>query len=69
MILKQFKNSLSEQIATYITEQKVTTAADAAVSANEYVLLHKSRFVERSVAYDVCGWRGNSSEDDMQRSG
>ena len=49
---------MRNNIATYITEQKVTAAADAAVSANENVLLHKSSFRERSVARDVSGWTG-----------
>ena len=38
---------------TYITKQKITTAVEAAVSADEYVLLHESSFIERSMACDV----------------
>ena len=59
MILEQFKNSLTESIATYITERKITTAAEAAVSADKYVLLHKGSFRERSVARDGVGARGH----------
>ncbi len=62
MILEQFKNCLPERMAKYITEQKVTSAADAAVSADEYVLLHKSSFRERSVARDGFAGRGNGSD-------
>lgn len=52
IVLEQFKNCLPDRIAKWITEQKLTTAADAAVSADEYVLIHKSSFRERSVARD-----------------
>lgn len=70
MILEQFKNGLPERIATYIMEQKISTAAEAAVSADEYVLIHKSSFRERSVARDI-GARGHcfdAGSFDMMRS-
>uniref|UniRef100_A0A8P4K9M3 SCAN box domain-containing protein n=1 Tax=Dicentrarchus labrax TaxID=13489 RepID=A0A8P4K9M3_DICLA len=70
MILEQFKNSLPERIATYITERKMNTAAEAAVSADEYVLLHKGSYRERSMARDV-GERGHCFDAvpfDMTRS-
>ncbi|CAJ1087102.1 uncharacterized protein LOC117532417 [Xyrichtys novacula] len=71
MILEQLKNCLPERIAKYITEQKVTTAAAAAVSADEYALLHRNNFRERSAGRDVFGGRGNYSDNvsaEMQRS-
>lgn len=40
VILEQFKNSLSERIATYISERKVKTTAEAAALADDYVLTH-----------------------------
>lgn len=40
IVLEQFKSSLPAQLATYITEKKVKTAAAAAVLADEYVLTH-----------------------------
>ena len=58
IILEQFKNMLPGRIATHINEKKVTTAAEAVVSAD--VLLHKSSFRERTAACD-SGWRGTSS--------
>lgn len=61
MIVEQFINCLPERIATNITEQKVTTAAAAAMTADEYMLLHKSNFREHPVACD-SGWRGNDSD-------
>ncbi|XP_033986450.1 uncharacterized protein LOC117482461 [Trematomus bernacchii] len=53
MTLEQFKNILPDKIATYITEHRVTSAAEAAVAADEFVLLHKSRFGGRSGALTV----------------
>ncbi|XP_034081218.1 uncharacterized protein LOC117552092 [Gymnodraco acuticeps] len=53
MTLEQFKNILPDKIATYITEHRVTSAAEADVAADEFVLLHKSRFGGRSGALAV----------------
>ena len=41
MLLEQFRNSVPEKIAMYISEQKVKTAAEAAALADEYWLTHK----------------------------
>ncbi|KAL2087168.1 hypothetical protein ACEWY4_018227 [Coilia grayii] len=43
-LLEQFKNTIPDRIATYITERKVKTAAEAAVLADEFVLIHKGKF-------------------------
>lgn len=51
MVLEQFKNSLPSNVAIYINERKVKTAAEAAALADEYVLTHKVDFV--SHVYDV----------------
>ncbi len=40
MILEQFKNSVPERIATYISEHKFKSAAEAAALADDYVLTH-----------------------------
>ena len=61
VIFEQFKNMLPRWIATYISERRVTTAAEAAVSADEYVLIHKGSFKERAVGRDDAGWRGYGS--------
>lgn len=50
IILEQFKNVLPGRIATYINEKNVTSAADAAVAADEFVLLHKGGGRERTPA-------------------
>ncbi|KAK0130945.1 hypothetical protein N1851_034377 [Merluccius polli] len=44
VILEQFKNSVPKNVATYLTENKVGTPGQAAVLADEYVLIHKSNF-------------------------
>ena len=41
MVLEQFRNSVPDKIAMYISEQKVKTAAEAAALADEYWLTHK----------------------------
>lgn len=48
IILEQL-NMLPVQISTFITEKKETDVAKAATSADEFTLLHKSNFCERSV--------------------
>jgi len=40
IVLEQFKNSVSDQVATYINERKVKSPIDAAVLADEYRLTH-----------------------------
>ena len=46
IMLEQFKDTIPDHIATYINERKVKTVAEAAVLSDEYVLTHKSVFVE-----------------------
>lgn len=60
VILEQFKNRLPGRIATYINEHKVASAAEAAVSADEYVLLHKDGVRERTPNRDDAGWGEHS---------
>ncbi|KAL2089323.1 hypothetical protein ACEWY4_014011 [Coilia grayii] len=43
IILEQFKNVVPERIAVFINEHKVTTAAEAAVLADEFVLTHRGK--------------------------
>ena len=47
IILEQLKQSVPENIATYINEHKVTCPREAAVLADEYVLTHRRIFGER----------------------
>lgn len=44
LVLEQFKNMLPSLTAIYIAEHKVSNAAEAAVLADEYELIHKSCF-------------------------
>ncbi len=68
VILEQFKNNLPERVSTYISERKVVTAGEAAVAADEYILLHKSSFRERHVASDFGAQRsGFDAPSDMMR--
>lgn len=45
MALERFKNSVSENVSTYITERKASTGSEAAVLADEYVLIRKGKDV------------------------
>ncbi|KAL0150446.1 hypothetical protein M9458_054263 [Cirrhinus mrigala] len=58
VILEQFKNIIPERIATYINEQKVKTAAEAAVLADEFVLIHKNS----------SGYQKERNYDNLDRS-
>ncbi len=45
MLLEDFKSTLPEKIVVHLNERKVNTLAQAAVSADEFVLTHKNVFV------------------------
>ena len=57
IVLEQFKNSVPEQIAVYICEQKAKTAAEAAALSDDYALTHKSCGDSRS---DASGGPGGA---------
>lgn len=40
MILEQLKNSVPEHVATYISENKMKTSAEAARLVDDYILTH-----------------------------
>lgn len=44
IVLEQFKNSIPENVATYVGDHKVTTAAAGAALADDYVLTHRRSF-------------------------
>lgn len=44
LVLEQFKNTVSEQIATHLSERGVLKPMDAAVMADNYALTHKHGF-------------------------
>ena len=41
VVLEQLKNSVPANVATYLTEHEASTPSQAAVLADEYVLLHR----------------------------
>ncbi|XP_050923269.1 uncharacterized protein LOC127139346, partial [Lates calcarifer] len=59
VVLEQFKNSLPSNIATFVAEHKVKTAAEAAALADEYVLTHRVDHEHR--ARDEFGFRGDGN--------
>ncbi|XP_034567353.1 uncharacterized protein LOC117832370 [Notolabrus celidotus] len=70
VVLEQFKNSLPSHIAVYISERKVSTAAEAAALADEYVLTHRG---DRDFRGQVHGGRyyvpGRWGEENHARFG
>lgn len=44
ILVEEFKNCISEKIVVYLNEQKVSSLADAAVFADEFLLTHKVVF-------------------------
>lgn len=50
VLLEQLKNIVPDRIATYINEHKVKTAAEAAVFADEFLLMHKFPMTEQPQA-------------------
>ena len=72
IVLEQFKNTLPEHIANYISNREVKTAAEAAALADEYVLTHKRSYGEhRSSGQQHAGSDGVTSGGDTSsgRSG
>ncbi len=45
VLIEDFKNSLPDKLVVYLNEKKVSILAEAAVSADEFVLTHKTVFV------------------------
>lgn len=68
MVLEQFKNSVPERIAMYISEQKVKTAAEAAALADDYLLTHRGGGGDlRTYAFSAD--RGNGPAGELHFSG
>lgn len=44
VLLEDFKKSVPEKVAQHLNEQKVTTLAEAVVSADEFALTHRKLF-------------------------
>ena len=63
ILLEEFKNCLSDRLATYINEQKALTLAAATVLADEYVLTHRDSFERTPVSErsSYSSWRKSSS--------
>ncbi len=49
MVLEQFKNTVQSRLAVYINEHNVETPEEAAMLADDFVLTHKSTFVDAHV--------------------
>lgn len=62
MVLEQFKSSVSDRIATYISERKPDSAYEVAVMADEFSFSHKTVFGYRSSGENFMKepWRNSS---------
>lgn len=61
ILVEDFKNSIPESIACYLSEQRVSTLQQAAILADEFTLTHKTNPVECDTP--LChstSWRGKS---------
>ncbi|KAJ4920941.1 hypothetical protein JOQ06_023085 [Pogonophryne albipinna] len=54
IVLEQFKDILPQRVATYVNEQKPSTAFRAAELADDFVLTHKGSFTEK---YSRGDWK------------
>ncbi|XP_014893175.1 uncharacterized protein LOC106950677 isoform X2 [Poecilia latipinna] len=61
MVLEQFKNSVSHNIAVYINEQKVKTESEVAVMAGDFVLTHKDTSGEQADGRRAPTWHSTHS--------
>ncbi|KAK0137070.1 hypothetical protein N1851_026732 [Merluccius polli] len=71
ILLEEFKNCLSDRLATYINEQKALTLAAATVLADEYVLTRKDSFERTPVSErsSYSSWRkSNTPHSDKSSS-
>ena len=53
LVLEQFRQSVPVRIATYVSEHKVRSVVEAAVLADDYVLIHRRDFVDDRVRGDM----------------
>lgn len=61
ILLEQFRNIVTDNIATYINENKPGTVAEAAVLADEFILTHRSGFADARAGGSVS-YRDNLSQ-------
>ncbi|KAK0139986.1 hypothetical protein N1851_023093 [Merluccius polli] len=66
IVLEQLKNSVPVRVATYISEQKAKTAAEAAALADDFVLTHRGCFGESRPGpvggMESGGWHGSEEK-------
>ncbi|XP_041947558.1 uncharacterized protein LOC121708759 isoform X4 [Alosa sapidissima] len=74
ILLEEFKSCIPDSVAMYINDQKVTTLAQAAVCADEFVLTHKTSFNSSSSRRDTAqppssqqSWRNSKSDSPPQK--
>ncbi|KAL2086091.1 hypothetical protein ACEWY4_017150 [Coilia grayii] len=59
ILIEQFKNCLPEGIATYVSEHQVATVSEAAVLADDYALIHKTKFSHVPTVRNDRTYRGH----------
>ncbi|KAL2095450.1 hypothetical protein ACEWY4_010169 [Coilia grayii] len=61
VLVEQFKTCLPEDVAVYISEHQVATVSEAAVLADDYALVHKSKFAYAQTARIGRSYRGRQA--------
>ncbi|KAL2103158.1 hypothetical protein ACEWY4_000026 [Coilia grayii] len=61
VLVEQFKTCLPEDVAVYISEHQVATVSEAAVLADDYALVHKSKFAYAQAAHIGRSYRGRQA--------
>lgn len=64
VVLEHFKDVLPAYIATYVSGRQCVTAARAAASADEYLLLFKGGFRERATTHERS-WRAGVPKSEV----
>ncbi|CAI5656311.1 unnamed protein product [Oreochromis niloticus] len=66
MLIEEFKNCISERMAVYLNEQKVSTLQQAATLADEFALVHKTRIVKHERRDTLAKASGATVEQDTR---
>ncbi|CAI5665547.1 unnamed protein product [Oreochromis niloticus] len=75
ILIEEFKNCISERMAVYLNEQKVSTLQQAATLADEFALVHKASIIKQvrrdtlAKASGASGEQGTRGEVPVPRPG
>ncbi|XP_039902083.1 uncharacterized protein LOC120742707 [Simochromis diagramma] len=67
ILIEEFKNCVTERMAVYLNEQKVSTLQQTATLADEFALVHKTSVVKHERRDILAKASGASGEQDTRR--